>query len=291
MGGRAEPGGYPGRMTALPPIAMLGVGSMGGAILTGLARHGAERIAVTNRTAEKAAAIQLDGVESIALADEPDGNARAVDGARLVVLGVKPAGIVDLAREIAPHLASDAVVVSIAAGTTTASIEAVLPASVAVVRAMPNTPSHVRLGVTGVAGGSRASSDDVALVARMFEAVGDVIVLEESQIDALSTISGSGPAYVFLLIEELTATAERMGFTAEQAATMVQGTFRGASELLAADDSVPMTTRPAELRRRVTSPKGTTERAVAVLHEARLGEVFDRATAAALARAEELAAR
>ena len=274
----------------LPPIAMLGVGSMGGAILTGLARHGAERIAVTNRTAEKAAAIRLDGVESIALADEPDGNARAVAGSRLVVLGVKPAGIVDLAREIAPHLAADAVVVSIAAGTTTASIEAVLPASVAVVRAMPNTPSHVGLGVTGVAGGSRASADDVALVARVFEAVGEVIVLEEPQIDALSTISGSGPAYVFLLIEELTGTAERMGFTPEQAATMVQGTFRGASELLAADGSVPMTARPAELRRRVTSPKGTTERAVAVLQDARLGDVFDRATAAALARARELAA-
>lgn len=269
----------------LPPIAMLGVGSMGGAILTGLARHGAERIVVTNRTAEKASAIALEGVESIALEDEPDGNARAVAGAKLVVLGVKPAGIVELAREIAPHLEADAVVVSIAAGTTTASIEAALPASVAVVRAMPNTPSHVGLGVTGVAGGSRASADDVALVARLFESVGEVLVLDESQIDALSTISGSGPAYVFLLIEELSRTAERMGFTPEQAATMVQGTFRGASELLAADGA-----EPAELRRRVTSPKGTTERAVAVLQEARLGDVFDRATAAALERARELAA-
>jgi pyrroline-5-carboxylate reductase len=269
----------------LPPIAMLGVGSMGGAILQGLVQHGAERIAVTNRTAEKAAAIRLEGVESIALVDEPEGNARAVAGAKLVVLGVKPAGIVELAGEIAPHLAADAVVVSIAAGTTTASIEAALPASVAVVRAMPNTPSTVGLGVTGVAGGSRASDDDVALVARMFEAVGEVLVLDESQIDALSTISGSGPAYVFLLIEELTKTAERMGFTAEQAATMVQGTFRGATELLAADGS-----EPAELRRRVTSPKGTTEQAIGVLQDADLGAVFDRATAAALARAQELAA-
>ena len=264
---------------------MLGVGSMGGAILSGLARHGAESIIVTNRSAEKAAAVQFDGVESVALEQEPGGNARAVSGAKLVVLGVKPAGIVELAREIAPHLEADAVVVSIAAGTTTASIEAALPASVAVVRAMPNTPAHVGLGVTGVAGGSRATDADLALVERMFDAVGDVIVLDESQIDALSTISGSGPAYVFLLIEELTGTAERMGFTAEQAATMVQGTFRGASELLAADDA-----GPAELRRRVTSPKGTTERAVAVLQEARLGEVFDRATAAALARARKLAA-
>ena len=269
----------------LPPIAMLGVGSMGGAILQGLARHGAERIVVTNRTPEKADAIRLDGVESISLEREPTGNDRAVDGAKLVVLGVKPVGIVDLAREIAPRLAADAVVVSIAAGTTTASIEAVLPASVSVVRAMPNTPSTVGMGVTGVAGGSRASADDVALVARMFEAVGEVIVLEESQIDPLSTISGSGPAYVFLLIEELTRTAERMGFTAEQAATMVQGTFRGATELLAVDGSAP-----AELRRRVTSPKGTTEQAIGVLQAAELGEVFDRATAAALARAQELAA-
>ncbi|MCH1882104.1 pyrroline-5-carboxylate reductase [Agrococcus sp. ARC_14] len=268
----------------LPPIAMLGVGSMGGAILQGLVQHGAERVVVTNRTAEKAAAIQLEGVESIALADEPEGNARAVEGARLVVLGVKPVGIVDLARQISPHLADDAVVVSIAAGTTTASIEAALPASVSVVRAMPNTPSTVGLGVTGVAGGSRASEADVALVARVFEAVGEVIVLDESQIDALSTISGSGPAYVFLLIEELTKTAERMGFTPEQAATMVQGTFRGATELLAADGS-----EPAELRRRVTSPKGTTEQAIGVLQQAALGEVFDRATAAALARAQELA--
>jgi pyrroline-5-carboxylate reductase len=107
----------------------------------------------------------------------------------------------------------------------------------------------------------------------------------EEQIDALSTISGSGPAYVFYLIEQLTATAIAKGFTPEQAAVMVEGTFRGASELLAASDA-----DPAELRRRVTSPKGTTERAVAVLEAAGLGRVFDEATDAALARARELAA-
>ena len=119
----------------------------------------------------------------------------------------------------------------------------------------------------------------------LFETVGDVIVVPEEQIDALSTISGSGPAYVFYLIEQLTATAVDKGFTPEQAALMVEGTFRGASELLAASD-----VGPAELRRRVTSPKGTTERAIAVLEEAHLAEVFDRATDAALARARELAA-
>lgn len=272
-----------------PTIAFLGTGSMSGAILAGLVRSGSGRVLATNRTREKAAALAeahaAADVVAVALEAEPEGNRRAAAEADLVVLGVKPYGIVDLAREIADDLRPGAVVVSIAAGTPIAAIEAVLPEGVAVVRAMPNTPSHVGLGVTGVAGGTRASDEQVALAVRLFEAVGEVLVVDEDQIDALSTISGSGPAYVFLLIEELTATATRMGFSPEQAATMVQGTFRGASELLAAEGL-----DPAELRRRVTSPKGTTERAVGVLQEAQLGEVFDRATAAALARAQELAA-
>lgn len=277
-------------MTQLPTIAMLGTGSMSGAILQGLVARGlvgegAASARATNRTRAKADALRQPGVEAIALEAEPGGNRRAVDGAGIVVLGVKPAQIVDVAREVADALAPGAVVVSVAAGTPISAIEAVLHEGQPVVRAMPNTPSHVGRGVTGVAGGSAASDADVALVAEMFGAVGDVLVVDESQIDALSTISGSGPAYVFLLIEELQAAAERMGFTAEQAATMVQGTFRGAAELLA-DSGL----EPAELRRRVTSPKGTTERAIAVLQDAGLGQAFDRATAAALARARELAA-
>jgi pyrroline-5-carboxylate reductase len=153
---------------------------------------------------------------------------------------------------------------------------------------MPNTPSVVGLGVTGVAAGSRASEEDAALVRALFETVGAVIELPESQIDALSTISGSGPAYVFYLIEQLTGTARRLGFDASQAQLMVEQTFRGASELLARDRE-HADVGPAELRRRVTSPKGTTERAIGVLQAAELGELFDRATAAALVRAAEMA--
>jgi pyrroline-5-carboxylate reductase len=107
----------------------------------------------------------------------------------------------------------------------------------------------------------------------------------ETQIDQLSTISGSGPAYVFYLIEQLTQTAVGLGFSEEDAATMVGTTFLGAAELLK-ESNLP----PAELRRRVTSPKGTTERAIAVLESAGLTATFDAATAAALARAKELAA-
>jgi pyrroline-5-carboxylate reductase len=156
---------------------------------------------------------------------------------------------------------------------------------VAVIRSMPNTPAVVARAVTGVSAGTRSSEADLALAVSLFDTVGDVLVVPESLLDPLSTISGSGPAYVFYLIEQLTATAIDKGFTPEQAALMVQGTFRGASELLAASDD-----DPAELRRRVTSPKGVTERAVAVLEGANLKQVFDRATDAALARARELAA-
>jgi pyrroline-5-carboxylate reductase len=202
-----------------------------------------------------------------------------------VVVAVKPAMVPDLLREIADALEPGTVVVSVAAGVTVATFESLLPEHVAVVRTMPNTPALVGRAVTGVSAGTRSSEADLALVTRLFETVGEVLVVPESQLDALSTISGSGPAYVFYLIEQLTAAAVAKGFTPEQAATMVQGTFRGASELLAASGD-----GPAELRRRVTSPKGTTERAVAVLEASDLEGVFTRATDAALARARELAA-
>jgi pyrroline-5-carboxylate reductase len=222
-------------------------------------------------------------VLSLATETDPEANRLAVSGARLVVLGVKPAMILDLLRDVAPALDPAAIVVSVAGGITTASMEAVVPNPV--VRAMPNTPSTVRRGVTGVSAGSRASAEQVEMVSTLFSTVGRVIELPEAEIDALSTISGSGPAYVFLVMEKLTETAMRHGFDESAARTMVEQTFLGAAELLEASNE-----RPAELRRRVTSPKGTTERAIAVLEQADLSELFDRATAAALARARELAA-
>lgn len=276
-------------MTAapLPVIAFLGAGSMGGAILRGLVETGvAPRVIATNRTAQKATELAgLAGVESIALAERPSANAEAAASARIVLIGVKPAMVPDLLREIAPHLRPDAIVVSLAAGVTIATFESLLGAGVPVLRSMPNTPATVGKAVTGLAPGTSATAEDVALVRRLFETVGVVIEVPESQIDALSTISGSGPAYVFLLIEEFTAAAIGKGFAPAQARVMAEQTFIGAAALLAASDL-----DPAELRRRVTSPKGTTERAVAVLQDAQLSGVFTRATDAALERARELAA-
>ncbi|MBD3758417.1 MULTISPECIES: pyrroline-5-carboxylate reductase [unclassified Microbacterium] len=271
----------------LPSIAILGAGSMGGAILQGLVRSGrAPRIVVTNRTAAKAADLEgLAGVTSLALEQDPAANTTAAAGADIVLIGVKPVMVPDLLREIAPVLRPGVIVVSLAAGVTLATFASIVGDDVAVVRSMPNTPAVVGKAVTGIAAGPAASAADVALVRELFETCGVVIELAEDQIDALGTISGSGPAYVFLLIEDLTEAARGKGFSDADARLMAEQTFIGAAALLDATRE-----DPAELRRRVTSPKGTTERAIAVLQGANLAGIFAEATDAALARSRELAA-
>lgn len=274
---------------SLPSLAFLGAGSMGGAILHGVVASGIPvdgGIIATNRTAEKAATLQgLENVTAVALESEPNGNTDGAASARVILVGVKPYMVPDLLREIAPVLRDDAIVVSLAAGVTLATFAENLGEGARVIRSMPNTPSTVGKGVTGLAAGGAATADDVALVRRLFELVGAVVEVPEEKIDALSTISGSGPAYVFLLIEELTKAAIAKGFDEADARLMAEQTFIGATALLAASGE-----DPAELRRRVTSPKGTTERAIAVLQDANLDDVFTRATDAALARAKEMAA-
>jgi len=274
--------------TTLPAISILGAGSMGGAILSGLVQPDVTvegGIRVTNRTEAKAVLLRSDTVLSYATDNNTAANLAAVAGARIVLVAVKPQMVPDLLREIGSALDPGTVVISVAAGVTVATIESILPESVSVLRAMPNTPAIVGRGVTGLSAGTRSSAADLALASALFGTVGDVVVVPEEKIDALSTISGSGPAYVFYLIEELTRTAVDLGFSESEAATMVNGTFLGAAELL-----VSSRQSPQELRRQVTSPKGTTERAIAELEKGELKALFDRAAAAALARAKELAA-
>ncbi len=274
----------------LPQTAMIGVGSMGGAILAGLRGPEvaiARPIRVTTNSAASAAQFAgADDVVARAVAEDPEANRAAVAGAGLVILAVKPWLILDTAREIADALEPGAIVVSVAAGVPSAAIEAVLPAGTSVVRTMPNTPSHIGRGVTGIAGGANASDADVALVRALFETVGSVLVVREDQINDVGAVSGSGPAYVFLFVEEMIAAAERRGFTPEQARELVQQTLVGSALLLEASGE-----DPAQLRRNVTSPKGTTEQSVLVLQEGGWPELFDRALAANVRRAKELEAQ
>lgn len=266
---------------------MIGVGSMGGAILTGLlAPGGPVPLPISVTTKSQASAERFAGAaDVVALSSEadPEANRKTVAGAGIVMLGVKPWALVETAEGIADALDPAAIVVSVAAGVPAAKIEAVLPTSVQVVRAMPNTPSHVGRGVTGVAGGASASPEAVELVRGLFEAIGAAVTVREDQINAVAAVSGSGPAYLFLYAEEMVAAAERLGFEPDVARTLALDTITGAAELMRQSED-----DPAQLRRNVTSPKGTTEQAITVLQEANLGELFDRALAANVRRSEEL---
>jgi pyrroline-5-carboxylate reductase len=214
-----------------------------------------------------------------------DANQMAVNNADVVLIAVKPAKVLEVLVDVADSLNDNALVISVAAGITTKAMETVLPEDVAVVRSMPNTPAIVGRALTGIAKGARAEAVQIAIARELFETVGKVVEVDESKIDALSTISGSGPAYVFYLVEQLVLAAKHQGFSDQEATLLVSETFLGASELLVASGS-----SADQLRKQVTSPNGTTERAIARIAEADLQKVFIEATDAALARARELAA-
>lgn len=261
---------------------------MGTAILSGLLASGfdAAKVTITTKTEQSADKLADElGVTAIALEAQANGNLEAVTGADVVLVAVKPSYVVEVLKEAAPKLQPDALVISVAGGIKTASMEAAVPTNVAVIRAMPNTPAIVGRAVTGISAGSRVSEIQLETALDLFETVGRVVVLPEEQIDALSTISGSGPAYVFYLIEQLTLAAQQMGFAEDVAAMLVEETFAGATELLTASNQ-----SPEALRKQVTSPNGTTMQAIGVLEKAQLADLFTKATNAALARAKEIAA-
>ena len=268
-------------------IAIVGTGSMGSAILSGLLKSGFNPDNVSVSTKSTASAERLTdelGVLSFAMENGEDANQMAVAGADVVVIAVKPAYVIETLADVADSLDDDALVISVAAGITTKAMEKTLPDDVAVVRAMPNTPAIIGSAVTGIAAGSRADKSAIETAVQLFQTVGTSIVLDEAKIDALSTISGSGPAYVFYLIEQLTLVAKKMGFSDAEATKLVNETFLGSAQLL-----IESGKSPQELRKQVTSPNGTTEKAITVMSDAKLEAMFTEATAAALARAKELA--
>jgi pyrroline-5-carboxylate reductase len=267
-------------------IAILGTGSMGKAILSGLLAAGTSpaNVRVTTKSQVSAEAIASShGIQATAFESNSAANSLAAKDAGLVILAVKPNMIVETIKEIAAALKPNCLVVSVAAGITTAAMEQELSGQVAVVRAMPNTPSVVGLGVTGISKGSNVTDQQLDLAIKLFSSVGKVLVVDESKIDALSTISGSGPAYVFYFAEKLITAAKSLGFSEQEASLMAKETFLGSATLLATSSSSPQ-----ELRQQVTSPNGTTMQATGRFDAADLEKVFIEATEAALARAKEL---
>jgi pyrroline-5-carboxylate reductase len=210
--------------------------------------------------------------------------ASAASGARIVLLSVKPQQMEGVLRELRPSLAPSTLIVSIAAGVGTAKMESFLgEGQWRVVRAMPNTPMLVGDGMVALCRGSGASEADLATARQLFEAAAVVIEVTEAQMDAVTAVSGSGPAYVFYLAEQMIRAGEALGLSAQQSRTLSLQTIAGAAKMLSASDESPLS-----LRRKVTSPGGTTQAAIEQMESRQVGESIMAAIAAAARRSREL---
>lgn len=267
-------------------LAFLGCGSMNESILAGLLAAGLDpsRVTATVRRTERAAELrERHGVNALATSQDDDANGTAVRGADVVVLGVKPIGIVPLARQIAAALEPSAVVLSVAAAVSIGMIEAALAEGQPVIRCMPNTPSRLGRGVLSISAGSTAGPDLMARARELLRPAGTVVEIPEDQVDALSAVSGSGPAYVFYLAEAMAAAGEELGLDAQLSALLARETVAGAGYMLAEDGA-----DAADLRRAVTSPNGTTQRAIETFEERGFRGIVADGARAATARAAEI---
>lgn len=267
-------------------LTFLGAGSMNGSILRGVLAAGTEagRVRATTRSASSAEALHEEiGVEVFAGESDREANTKAVAGADVVLLGVKPYAILDLAREIAPALDPATVVVSVAAGVTLDALQKALPDGQPVVRCMPNTPSSVGRGALSVTPGEHVTDEQLRAVKDVLSAVGAVVEVPEHLIRAVTGVSGSGPAYVFYLAEAMQQAGERLGLDPETARVLAKETVSGAGELLRPDDA-----DPAALRRAVTSPGGTTEQAITTFDEKGLREIVAAGAEASAAKGDEM---
>ncbi|MBL0886843.1 pyrroline-5-carboxylate reductase [Myceligenerans indicum] len=265
-------------------VAILGTGNMGEAVLAGAIGAGWSpgEITATVRASEqgRAHAAAIRERHGVATTTE---NVAAVRDADLVVVAVKPKDLPGVLDEIAPALAAGAVVMSIAAGITTSAIETHLPAGTPVVRAMPNTPAQIGAGITAVAPGATADAPHLSLVERFLAGTGDVVRVAEKDLDAVTALSGAGPAYVFTVIDALAEAGVHVGLKRDIASRLAEQTVLGAARLAAESGE-----HPAVLRERVTSPAGTTAAGLRVLEDRAVRAAFLAAVEAARSRAVEL---
>ncbi|WP_130906045.1 pyrroline-5-carboxylate reductase [Pseudomonas sp. Sample_22] len=262
-------------------IAFIGAGNMAASLIGGLRAKGldAAQIRASDPGEETRARVSAEhGIEVFA------DNAQAVDGADVVVLAVKPQAMKAVCEAIRPSLKSNQLVVSIAAGITCASMNNWLGAQ-PIVRCMPNTPALLRQGVSGLFATAEVTAEQRQQAQELLSAVGIALWLDqEQQLDAVTAVSGSGPAYFFLLIEAMTAAGVKLGLPADIAAQLTLQTALGAAHMAVSSD-----VDAAELRRRVTSPAGTTEAAIKSFQANGFEALVEKALGAAAHRSAEMA--
>lgn len=267
----------------IPRIAFIGGGNMAASLIGGLRAQGfaADAICASDPGEEQRNRISTEhGIRTYA------DNADALANADVVVLAVKPQVMQTVCRDLAGQLQAQQLIVSIAAGISCASLQNWLgPQPRALVRCMPNTPSLLRQGVSGLYANAQVSDTQKQQAEQLLSAVGLALWLaDEALIDAVTAVSGSGPAYFFLLIEAMTAAGEQLGLPRETAAQLTLQTALGAARMACESD-----VEAAELRRRVTSPNGTTEAAIKTFQTGGFEQLVQQALNAAARRSTELA--
>lgn len=262
-------------------IAFIGAGNMAASLIGGLRAKGlqASQIRASDPGEETRQRVSAEhGIETFA------DNAQAIDGVDVIVLAVKPQAMKAVCEAIRPSLKPQQLVVSIAAGITCASMTAWLGKQ-PIVRCMPNTPALLRQGVSGLYATSEVTAEQRQQAEELLSAVGIALWLnEEQQLDAVTAVSGSGPAYFFLLIEAMTAAGVKLGLPKEIAEQLTLKTALGAAHMAVSSD-----VDAAELRRRVTSPNGTTEAAIKSFQADGFEALVEKALGAAAHRSAEMA--
>jgi pyrroline-5-carboxylate reductase len=268
-------------MVGSKKIGLIGGGNMGEALIKGLLQSGhfdTSQITVSDISRDRLSYLQ-ENYQVSTISD----NGKVARAADVIILAVKPQQMGDVLGEIHAQVQHLPLVISIAAGVTIAAIEQVLGKAVPVVRVMPNTPALVLTGATAIAGGAHANSDHIATARMLFESVGLVVEVDESHMDAVTGLSGSGPAYVYLFIEALTDGGVLMGLPRPVARDLAVQTTMGAAKLAANSGS-----HLAALKDQITSPGGTTIHGLAVLENGGMRGMLMDAVEAATLRSEQL---
>jgi len=269
------------RKTENKKLAVLGAGKMGGILLqaflsSGIVAKGDLRATVAH---EKRAEMLSRQFEIPVTQD----NRSAARHADIIFICVKPQGVADVLQAIRGELKSDKLVISVAASVPTGYIEERLGAKVPVVRAMPNTPAMVGAGITALAGGSSATAGDLETACKLFETVGKTVVVDEKHMDAVTGLSASGPAFLYIVLESLAEAGVKVGLSRELATLLAARTMLGAARMVLETGS-----HPALLKDAVTTPAGCTIDGILELEEGKLRVTLIKAVVKATQRAKEL---